>query len=131
MHPEWALYMPDGWSATKKTERGFFWQILTTLQNDYVCDLIRDCRRQRHQLNQQRSVRVQRDLHIAQNWAALLLEEEFTSCKWPFPFFLCPGFHFSLFCAQLERRAATCLLPGGPSPGQGLDRRRETSCPPC
>ena len=46
-HPQFLRYLPDTWSATKKTERHFFWAILVTLQPDYVEQLITDCRRQR------------------------------------------------------------------------------------
>ena len=30
-HPEFLHYMPDGWTASKKTERTFFWAVLCKL----------------------------------------------------------------------------------------------------
>ena len=39
-------FMPPDWTAeSSKTERGFFWGILTTLAPEYVEELIKDCRR--------------------------------------------------------------------------------------
>ena len=46
-HPEFMRYIPDTWTAKKKTERAFFWEILSTLQPDYVEALIKDAREQR------------------------------------------------------------------------------------
>ena len=40
-------YMPDEWNGNSKTERTFFWDILTTLAPEYVEELVKDCRRQR------------------------------------------------------------------------------------
>jgi hypothetical protein len=50
LQPTFLTYLPDTWTATKKTERDFFWAILVTIQPDYVENLINDCRRQRDAL---------------------------------------------------------------------------------
>ena len=48
MLPEFLHYMPSDWSAiSKKTEKPFFWEILSTCAPEYVEQLLIDCREQR------------------------------------------------------------------------------------
>ena len=80
-HPDFKKYMPDTWTATRKTERKFFWTILSTLQTDFVEHLIKDCRKQRVESHVVKPIKVPKDLRIAPEWISALLGEPFTSCK--------------------------------------------------
>ena len=51
MHPDFKKYLPDTWTAEKKTERDFFWTILVTLKADYVERLVNECRQARAAAN--------------------------------------------------------------------------------
>ena len=43
--PEFNKYIPDEWSlVNKKADRGFFWGILSTLKEEYVEQLMINCR---------------------------------------------------------------------------------------
>ena len=42
--PEFKDYMPDDWTDLKKTERNFFYGVLSTLNALYVESVIKDCR---------------------------------------------------------------------------------------
>ena len=72
--------MPEDWSATKKTERQFFWNTLGTLCPEYVTHLIKDCRAQRAQARAARES-VHRPVQAASRWLAQLVEQPFTSSK--------------------------------------------------
>ena len=76
-----ADFMPPDWTGeNSKTERGFFWGILTTMASEYVEELIKDCRRQRIGAAAERS-NEPRVLNVAPDWAAALLSQRFVSSK--------------------------------------------------
>ena len=70
--------MPDEYVGTSKTERTFFWDILSTLASEFVEELVLDCRRQRMAAAQQR-VNVPRPINVAPNWMQALLSQPFIS----------------------------------------------------
>ena len=75
------LYMPDEWTATKKTERKFFFNILTFLAPNFVQDLVREARRMR-QNHYERQQLAPLDITLTQEWATALLGEPFRPCKY-------------------------------------------------
>ena len=74
------MYMPDDWSATKKTERKFFFNILTFLAPNFVQDLIRESRRLRHAHAEQR-LEAPRPIEMTHEWADAILGEPYRSGK--------------------------------------------------
>ena len=59
--------MPEDWTATAKTERLFFWNTLGTLCPEYVAQLIKDCRFQRHSARSARDG-AQRPVQAVNRW---------------------------------------------------------------
>ena len=85
--PDFLGYMPKEYSSTsKKTDRNFFWAVLITLANDFVEQLIIDCREQRLRAAQDRDL-APRAINIAPNWVGPLLAQPFVSCKYVNIFF--------------------------------------------
>ena len=73
--------MPPDWAAdNNKTERTFFWGVLTTMAPEYVEELIKDCRRQRVGVAAARS-NEPRVLNVAPDWAEALLAQPFISSR--------------------------------------------------
>ena len=70
--------MPEDWTADHKTEREFFWGVLTTLAPEYVEALIKDCRQQRLAAAMARNMEPRR-LNVAPEWAVALLAQPFIS----------------------------------------------------
>ena len=70
--------MPNDWTGNSKTERGFFWDILTSLAPEYVEALIKDCRQQRIGAAAARNLQP-RQLNVAPDWAQALLAQPFIS----------------------------------------------------
>ena len=75
-------YIPDDWTADKKTERNFFWSILITIAPEFVEQIVTDCRTQRYQRRQD-NVREPTNLQISAQWAGWLLAEPFQPSKYP------------------------------------------------
>jgi hypothetical protein len=74
--PGFRDYMPDNWCGDVRTERPFFYGVLTTLCPDFVTTLIKDCRTMRKA--QRDSIKVERPLtgvKISKEWVGRLLEE--------------------------------------------------------
>ena len=84
--------MPDTWTATKKTERDFFFGVLCSIQPDFVEHLIIDCRQQREDVKAARPIPQRRHLNISAEWSTALLREPFTSCEFSLISFLWPRF---------------------------------------
>jgi hypothetical protein len=80
-HPDFLRYLPDEWGPEyHKTERDFFFAILTTLCPGFMESLISDCYAQR------RSLKLDKEtgpnyLQIAPEVAEALLSEDYTSSK--------------------------------------------------
>ena len=77
---EFLMYFPDGWTATHKTERKFFYGILSTLAPNFVQAMVNEARQLRHNHRISRQMPV-RQMNISSQWADLLLREPFVSCK--------------------------------------------------
>ena len=79
--PQFQEHMPDEWNGSSKTERTFFWAVLTTLAPEYTEQLVLDCREQRITASQNR-VNAPRVIQLAPNWVEALLAQPFVSRKW-------------------------------------------------
>lgn len=79
---QFASHMPDAWiNNSTKVQREFFYGVLATLAPQYVGDLIKDCRDQRHALAVSRGAGGPQQITIAPEWQQLLLAEPFISSK--------------------------------------------------
>ena len=83
--PGFVDHMPDDWigdgkGPRKRRERQYFWAILVTQAPQYVEELIKDCRQQRMQQQQNRINRPQA-LAVAANWVEPLLSQPFIPGK--------------------------------------------------
>jgi hypothetical protein len=43
-------YIPDSWNGDKRTERNYFWAVLTTICPEYVTHIITTVEKQREQM---------------------------------------------------------------------------------
>ena len=77
---DFARCMPDEWDTARKIERAFYWDILSTLAQDYVTALILDCRQQRYD-NRQEHIKPPTLLNISQDIVEELLGQPFISGK--------------------------------------------------
>ena len=95
-------YFPDNASGIN-CDRTHFWTILSTLNEQYVVNLIEDVRRQRHDLKMAAQHRVHR-VQLTDEWVANLLAATYQSCK--YSAFLLNPFIF----AASRRRNSSLLL---------------------
>ena len=81
-------YIPTDWDSVRKVERAFMFLMLTTLQFDYVEQLIADCRQQRWLNKGLKRARNQVQYNLSSGWAEKLLAHPFESSKLLFFSFL-------------------------------------------
>ena len=73
-------HMPDGWDGVHKTERKFFYGVLTSLAPNFVQAVVNEARQLRYQHRLGREA-PQRQMQISGNWAEMLLRQPFASGK--------------------------------------------------
>ena len=88
MVPTFDEYFPDEWlSKPDKINRFFFWDVLASLDPDFVHSLLNDLQTQRNELEEQRRLQRQPTLvGVEDNWARLLDNAPFRNSKYPLSF---------------------------------------------
>ena len=71
--PHFRQYLPESWpERPDKVDRQFFWDVLATLDQQFVLSLIEDIGSQRKERQQQVIQRAEPELNISPEWAAAL-----------------------------------------------------------
>ena len=83
--PGFADHIPDTWANSKKVERPFFWGVLTTLNQDFVVDLLQNIRAQRTARRMTVHAKPANNIQMQEIWMERLLSAPFVPCKSPFP----------------------------------------------
>ena len=79
-------YIPDDWTRNQKTERKFFYGILSTMSSDFVKALVDEATELRHAHHLTRERHVE-SMQITQEWAEALLAQPFRPCEFIFHLF--------------------------------------------